>query len=35
MMAKLTNPVLKGFHPDPSFLCVGQDWYLATSTFEW
>ena len=35
MMAELTNPVLKGFHPDPSFLCVGQDWYLATSTFEW
>ena len=35
MMAELINPVLKGFHPDPSFLCVGQDWYLATSTFEW
>ena len=34
-MAELINPVLKGFHPDPSFLCVGQDWYLATSTFEW
>lgn len=34
-MAVLTNPVLAGFHPDPSFLCVGQDWYLATSTFEW
>ena len=29
------NPVLKGFNPDPSFLRVGEDYYLATSTFEW
>lgn len=29
------NPVLPGFHPDPSILRVGQDYYLATSTFEW
>ncbi|MFE6892579.1 glycoside hydrolase family 43 protein [Streptomyces sp. NPDC057694] len=29
------NPVLTGFHPDPSLLRVGQDYYLATSTFEW
>lgn len=29
------NPVLAGFHPDPSLLRVGQDYYLATSTFEW
>jgi xylan 1,4-beta-xylosidase len=34
--AKLVrNPVLPGFHPDPSFLRVGTDYYLATSTFEW
>lgn len=38
MMAKpgvITNPVLPGFNPDPSFLCVGDDYYIATSTFEW
>lgn len=29
------NPVLRGFHPDPSILRVGLDYYLATSTFEW
>ncbi|WP_338285091.1 glycoside hydrolase family 43 protein [Luteolibacter sp. LG18] len=31
----ITNPVLPGFHPDPSFVRVGDDYYLATSTFEW
>lgn len=31
----IKNPVLKGFNPDPSFLRVGTDYYLATSTFEW
>ncbi|MGA5651692.1 glycoside hydrolase family 43 protein [Streptomyces seoulensis] len=31
----ITNPVLPGFHPDPSLLRVGDDYYLATSTFEW
>lgn len=31
----IQNPVLPGFHPDPSFLRVGEDYYLATSTFEW
>jgi xylan 1,4-beta-xylosidase len=29
------NPVLPGFHPDPSILRVGADYYIATSTFEW
>ena len=29
------NPVLTGFHPDPSILRVGDDYYLATSTFQW
>lgn len=29
------NPVLPGFHPDPSICRVGDDYYLATSTFEW
>ncbi|WP_326733203.1 glycoside hydrolase family 43 protein [Streptomyces phaeochromogenes] len=31
----LRNPVLRGFEPDPSILRVGEDYYLATSTFEW
>ena len=31
----LRNPALPGFNPDPSFLRVGKDYYLATSTFEW
>ncbi|BCU78109.1 glycoside hydrolase family 43 protein [Luteolibacter sp. LG18] len=31
----IQNPVLKGFNPDPSILRVGDDYYLATSTFEW
>jgi xylan 1,4-beta-xylosidase len=31
----ITNPVLKGCNPDPSFLRVGEDYYIANSTFEW
>lgn len=31
----IRNPVLPGFHPDPSILRVDDDFYLATSTFEW
>ncbi len=31
----IKNPVLPGFNPDPSFLRVAEDYYLATSTFEW
>ena len=31
----IQNPVLPGFHPDPSILRVGDDFYIATSTFEW
>ena len=30
-----TNPILKGFNPDPSIVRVGDDYYIATSTFEW
>ena len=29
------NPILPGFHPDPSICRVGNDYYLTTSTFEW
>ncbi len=32
---KVLNPILKGFNPDPSLLRVGEDYYIATSTFEW
>lgn len=31
----IRNPILPGFHPDPSILRVGGDYYIATSTFEW
>lgn len=34
-VAHLRNPVLPGFEPDPSILRVGDDYYIATSTFEW
>lgn len=29
------NPILRGFNPDPSIVRVGDDYYIATSTFEW
>lgn len=35
MNEKIQNPVLRGFHPDPSIIRVGEDYYIATSTFEW
>ena len=31
----IKNPILSGFNPDPSICRVGQDYYIATSTFEW
>lgn len=34
-MGTIQNPVLRGFNPDPSILRVGDDYYIATSTFEW
>ncbi len=30
-----TNPVLPGFYPDPTVCRVGEDYYLATSSFVW
>jgi len=33
-MPTLTNPILRGFFPDPSVCRVGQDFYLACSSFE-
>ncbi|MEO8114671.1 MAG: glycoside hydrolase family 43 protein [Phenylobacterium sp.] len=32
---RIRNPILRGFNPDPSILRVGEDYYIATSTFEW
>jgi xylan 1,4-beta-xylosidase len=33
--ALIRNPILPGFNPDPSIVRVGDDYYVATSTFEW
>ncbi|MEU8890525.1 glycoside hydrolase family 43 protein [Streptomyces sp. NPDC048442] len=33
--ARPTNPVLPGLHPDPSVCRVGDDYYLACSSFEY
>ena len=32
---RVKNPILRGFHPDPSIIRVKDDYYIATSTFEW
>jgi xylan 1,4-beta-xylosidase len=34
-MSTIQNPVIRGFNPDPSFVRVDDDYYIATSTFEW
>ena len=34
-MKTIKNPILPGFNPDPSILRVADDYYIATSTFEW
>lgn len=31
----IRNPILPGFNPDPSIVRVADDYYIATSTFEW
>lgn len=35
MAIQIQNPILPGFHPDASAVRVGQDYYIATSTFDW
>ena len=35
MKAIINNPILRGFHPDPSILKVEDTYYLAVSSFEW
>jgi xylan 1,4-beta-xylosidase len=32
---KIKNPALPGFNADPSFIRVGDTYYIANSTFEW
>lgn len=32
---KIENPILRGFHPDPSLVATDHGYYIATSTFEW
>ncbi|HVV28485.1 MAG TPA: glycoside hydrolase family 43 protein [Rhizomicrobium sp.] len=34
-MPEIQNPILRGFNPDPSIVRVGDEYYIATSTFEW
>jgi xylan 1,4-beta-xylosidase len=34
-MVTIKNPILPGFNPDPSICRVGEDYYIAVSTFEW
>jgi len=31
----ITNPILRGSSPDPTICRVGEDYYIATSTFQW
>jgi xylan 1,4-beta-xylosidase len=35
MPNNINNPILPGFFPDPSICRVGDDYYIANSTFEW
>ncbi|MBQ8655895.1 MAG: glycoside hydrolase family 43 protein [Prevotella sp.] len=32
---QLRNPVIPGYHPDPSVVCVGNDFYLVNSSFQY
>jgi len=33
--SSFNNPILPGYHPDPSICRVGEDYYLVNSTFVW
>ena len=33
--SQLRNPVIGGFHPDPSVCRVGSDFYLVNSSFQY
>lgn len=34
-MEKYSNPILKGFYPDPSIVRVNDDYYMVNSTFQY
>lgn len=34
-MIKIENPILRGFNPDPCICKARENYYIATSTFEW
>ncbi len=34
-MKTIENPVIPGMAPDPSIIRIGEDYYIATSTFHW
>ena len=34
MEKQYQNPIIPGFYPDPTICRVGEDYYLATSSFE-
>lgn len=31
----IENPILRGFNPDPTIIRIEEEYYIATSTFEW
>lgn len=33
--ARIRNPILPGFHPDPSICAANGEYFIANSTFEW
>ena len=35
MSGRMRDPVFRGFAPDPAIVRVGNDYVIATSTFEW
>src|ERR1039457_2252844 len=35
MPLKIQNPILPGFHPDPSICRVGDEYDIVNSSFEW
>jgi beta-xylosidase len=34
-LSKIPNPIIPGFNPDPSVCRVGEDYFVATSSFEY
>ena len=35
ILSLLLNPILPGFHPDPSIVAVGNDYYMVNSSFQY